>query len=101
MWTLGVVAITTLLAYLLALILNQRFRGKSLFRTIVILPAATSLALIGDGLQVRIRAERPVNHTLAGFGPTEGGIPWLANVPQAMVGDHLRGHPGVGAADRR
>jgi multiple sugar transport system permease protein len=80
-----VVLLTTLLAYILALILNQRFRGKALFRTIVILPAATSLALMAMVFRFAFDPKGLINHTLAGFGSTDGGIPWLADNPQAMV----------------
>jgi ABC-type sugar transport system permease subunit len=85
LWTVGVVAITTVLAYLLALILVQSFRGKAIFRTLVILPAATSLALSAVVWKFAFEPNNLVNHTLAGFGPTKGSIAWLANVPQAWV----------------
>ena len=85
LWTVGVVAITTILAYLLAIILVQRFRGKAIFRTLVILPAATSLALSAVVWKFAFEPDNLVNHTLAGFGPAKGGIAWLANVPQAWV----------------
>jgi multiple sugar transport system permease protein len=84
-WTVGVVSVTTVLAYLLALILNQRFRGKSIFRTIVILPAATSLALSAMVWQFAFAPRGLVNHTLSGFGSPDGGIAWLADNPQAMT----------------
>jgi len=85
LWTVGVVAITTVLSYLLALILVQQFRGKAIFRTLVILPAATSLALSAVVWGFAFQPANLVNHTLALFGPTKGGIAWLANVPQAWV----------------
>jgi multiple sugar transport system permease protein len=84
-WTVGIVAFTTVLAYLLALILTQRFRGKQIFRTLVILPAATSLALSAVVWKFAFEPNNLVNHTLSLFGSTKGGIAWLANVPQAMI----------------
>jgi multiple sugar transport system permease protein len=84
-WTVGVVSITTVLAYILALILNQRFRGKAIFRTIVILPAATSLAVSAMVWKFAFDPNGLVNHTLSGFGGTDDGIPWLADNPQAMA----------------
>jgi multiple sugar transport system permease protein len=83
-WTVGVVAFTTVLAYMLALVLNQRFRGKTLFRTIVILPAATSLAVSAMVWKFAFDPNGLVNHTLSGFSSTDNGIPWLADNPQAM-----------------
>ena len=82
-WTFGVVAFTTVLAYLLALIINQRFRGKTIFRTLVILPAATSLAVSAMIWKYAFDPNGLVNHTLSGFGSTDNGIPWLADNPQA------------------
>jgi multiple sugar transport system permease protein len=84
-WTVGVVGVTTVLAFVLALILNQHFRGKALFRTIVILPAATSLAVSAMVWKYAFDPNGLVNHTLSGFGPTDNGIPWLADNPQAMI----------------
>jgi multiple sugar transport system permease protein len=84
-WTVGVVGVTTVLAFVLALILNQRFRGKAIFRTIVILPAATSLAVSAMVWKYAFDPNGLVNHTLSGFGPTDNGIPWLADNPQAMI----------------
>jgi multiple sugar transport system permease protein len=85
LWTVGVVGVTTVLAYLLAIIMVQRFRGQRLFRTIVIIPAATSLALSAVVWKFAFEPNNLVNHTLALFGSTQGGIAWLANVPQAWV----------------
>jgi multiple sugar transport system permease protein len=84
-WTLGVVVFTTVLAYLLALIINQPFRGKGIFRTIVILPAATSLAVSAMIWKFAFDPNGLVNYTLSGFKASDTGIPWLADNPQAMV----------------
>ncbi len=84
-WTVGVVGATTVLAFVLALILNQNFRGKGIFRTIVILPAATSLAVSAMVWKYAFDPNGLVNHTLAGFGPADNGIAWLADSPQAMA----------------
>ena len=84
-WTVGVVAFTTVLAYMLALVLNQRFRGKTLFRAIVILPAATSLAVSAMVWKFAFDPNGFVNYTLSGFGSTANGIPWLADNPQALA----------------
>jgi multiple sugar transport system permease protein len=84
-WTVGVVGVTMVLAFNLALILNQRFRGKAVFRTIVILPAATSLAVSAMVWRYAFDPSGLVNYTLAGFGSTDNGIPWLADTPQAMI----------------
>ena len=84
-WTIGVVLFTTMFAYVLALILNQRFRGKGLFRALVIAPAATSLAVSAMVWKFAFDPNGLVNHTLSGFGSTDNGIPWLADNPQAMI----------------
>ncbi len=82
-WTVGVVGMTMVLAFILALIINQRFPGKNIFRTIVILPAATSLAVSAMVWKYAFDPNGLVNYTLSGFGST--GIPWLADTPQAMI----------------
>jgi multiple sugar transport system permease protein len=84
-WTVSVVFFTTILAFILALVLNQKFRGKAVFRTIVILPAATSLALSAMVWKFAFDPGGLVNHTLSGFGSPDGGIAWLADNPQAMA----------------
>ena len=84
-WTVGVVVITTVLAFTLALILTQRFRGKAIFRAIVIAPAATALAVSAMVWKFAFDPNGLVNHTLSGFGSTDDGIPWLANNPQAFA----------------
>ena len=67
----------------------------------MILPAATSLALSAVVWKFAFEPNNLVNHTLALFGSTKGGIPWLANVPQAMSGDDLRGHLSCPCRSRR
>src|SRR5262249_9941838 len=84
-WTFGVVAFTQVLAFFLALIINQRFRFKAVFRTLVILPAATALAVSAMIWRYSFDPNGFVNHTLAGFGSTDNGIAWLADNPQAMI----------------
>ena len=84
-WSGGIVFFTTILGYVLALILNQQFRGKAVFRTLVILPLATSVAVSAMVWRYAFAPDGIVNYTLAGLGSTEGSIPWLANTPPAMI----------------
>lgn len=84
-WSGGIVFFATILGYALALILNQQFRGRAAFRTLVILPLATSVTVSAMVWRFAFAPDGLVNYTLAGLGSTEGGIPWLANTPQAMV----------------
>jgi len=44
-WTVGVVVGATLIALYLALLLNQRFYGRKLIRSIILIPWATSLVI--------------------------------------------------------
>lgn len=44
-WTVAVVAISTLLGFILALILNNEFRGRKIARAIVVFPWATTLVI--------------------------------------------------------
>jgi multiple sugar transport system permease protein len=78
-WTAGVVVITTILSLLLAVILNRRFRGRSLARALLLLPWATGLVVVG--LLWRWMSQPDfgaLNHLLASFGITTR-FEWLAS----------------------
>ena len=45
LWTVAVVAISTLLGFILALLLNNKFRGRKIARAIVVFPWATTLVI--------------------------------------------------------
>ena len=45
MWTVAVVGLSTVIGFVLALILNQEFRGRKIVRAIVIFPWATALVI--------------------------------------------------------
>lgn len=44
-WTVVVVGISTIIGFILAMVLNQRFRGRKLVRALVIFPWATALII--------------------------------------------------------
>ena len=44
-WTIAVVVISTVLGFILALILNNKFRGRKIVRAIVVFPWATTLVI--------------------------------------------------------
>ena len=44
-WTIAVVVISTVLGFMLALILNNQFRGRKIARAIVVFPWATTLVI--------------------------------------------------------
>ena len=44
-WTIAVVVISTVLGFMLALVLNNKFRGRKVARTIVVFPWATTLVI--------------------------------------------------------
>ncbi len=78
-WTAGVVVVTTILSLVLAVILNRKFRGRSLARALLLLPWATGLVVVG--LLWRWMSQPDfgaLNHLLASFGLT-ARLEWLAN----------------------
>ncbi len=44
-WTVAVVVISTLLGFMLALVLNNEFKGRKVARAIVVFPCATTLVI--------------------------------------------------------
>jgi len=44
-WTVAVVALSTILGFILALVLNNKFRGRKIARAIVVFPWATTLVI--------------------------------------------------------
>ena len=45
MWTIAVVVLSTILGFMLALVLNNKFRGRKIARAIVVFPWATTLVI--------------------------------------------------------
>jgi multiple sugar transport system permease protein len=80
MWTIGTVAITTILSLYLAVVLNEHFPGRAIVRSLLMLPWSASLVI--TTLLWRWLAHPDfgaVNHLLHSVGLTQARIDWLAN----------------------
>ena len=51
-WTVAVVGISTLLGFILAILLNNEFKGRKLARAVVVFPWATTLIVSGKYLEI-------------------------------------------------
>ncbi|MBX5450024.1 carbohydrate ABC transporter permease [Thermogemmatispora sp.] len=81
-YTIGVVTLQTILALFLALLLNQRVRGRSFFRTIFYLPAMTSSVAISLIFYWLYQPQGGINYVLSLLhiqGPA-----WLENPSTAL-----------------
>ena len=86
LFTLVSVVLELLLGMGIALLLNQRFVGRSLVRTIAILPWALPTALIGLAWAWIFNDQFGViNDILQRSGLIESGINWLGNPTLAML----------------
>ena len=84
-WTVGVVLFTTILAYTPRADPQPALPGQGHLPDDRH-PARRDVArLMAMVFRFAFDPNGLVNHTLSGFGPTDGGIPWLANNPQAMA----------------
>jgi len=84
-YTLSVVPLTLIFSLILALILNTKMKGKVIYRTILFLPAVTSLAIIGVLMTFIFSATGgPVNDILKTFNIIERPIDWLGNPNYSM-----------------
>jgi len=68
----------------IALLLNMEFRGRSLFRTIILLPMMVTNVVIGLTWRLLMNHEYGlINKVLESIG--SGAVPWLSNTTMAMV----------------
>ncbi len=84
-WTGGVVAGTLLLSVPTALILNERFGGRGLARTIVMLPWSISLTMTAVVWRWALNGISGLfNHTLRELGFIQQPVAWLADASTAF-----------------
>jgi multiple sugar transport system permease protein len=82
-WTVSVVGLTTIIGFAVAHVLRAGFRGRWLFRVVLMLPWATSLALSAVVWRFAMSPRGLVNESISLLGLGEVSVAWLANVPQA------------------
>jgi len=84
-WTVFVVGGTVILSVPIALILNERFYGRTLARIIIMLPWAVSLTMTGIVWRWSFNGQfGMVNATLAGVGLQDTPVEWLATASTAF-----------------
>lgn len=79
----GSLVIQAPLAILFALLLNQKFKGRGLIRTLIFLPYVISEVIVGTGWSLLLQKKGAVNEILASIGIH--GPDWLATPKIAMV----------------
>ena len=78
-WTIVVVGFSTLIGFVLAMVLNQKFRGRKLVRALVIFPWATSLIIQAVVWKYIISADYgSLNVILTKLGLLDHFINWTA-----------------------
>ncbi|MET4635182.1 multiple sugar transport system permease protein [Kaistia defluvii] len=84
-WTVFVVGGTVLLSVPIALILNEKFFGRTLARIIIMLPWAVSLTMTGIVWRWSLNGQfGMVNATLSNFGLQDTPVEWLATSTTAF-----------------
>lgn len=84
-WTFCVVGGTLLISVPIAIILNGNFFGRSVARTILLLPWAVSMAMTAVVWKFVVNGDfGMLNHTLETLGLIETKIPWLADATFAF-----------------
>lgn len=91
-WTVCVVAGTILLSVPIAIILNEDFYGRTIARTIVLLPWAVSLAMTAVTWRYVMNGDfGTFNMALSALGFPLGNYPWLAEPGTAFIIEILVG----------
>ena len=76
-WTVAVVLISTVLGFILALILNNKFRGRKIVRAIVVFPWATTLVIQASAWNFIINKDYgTLNTLLMKLGVIEKAVNW-------------------------
>lgn len=79
-WVLSVVIISTVLGFIIAMVLNQKFVGRKIARAIVVFPWATSLVIQASIWNYIIKYEYGnLNNILLNLGIIKDAINWRMN----------------------
>ncbi len=71
-------------AILLALLLNQKIRGRALIRVLIFVPYVISEVIVGTGFSLMLQASGAVNDVLRSIGLGSLATDWLANPSIAL-----------------
>ena len=79
-WVLSVVGLSTLLGFIAALLLNQKFKGRKIARSILIFPWATSLVIQASVWNYIIKYEYgSLNNVLLNLGIIRQAVNWMSS----------------------
>ena len=79
-WVISVVGISTILGFIIAMVLNQKFRGRKIARSVLILPWATSLVIQASVWNYIIKYEYGnLNNILLNSGVINQAINWRSS----------------------
>ncbi len=85
-WTVAVVGLSTVIGFVLALVLNQEFRGRKIVRAIVIFPWATALVIQSVIWKYIINADYgSLNVLLTKLGLIDGFVNWTQSAAQMFA----------------
>ena len=76
-WVISVVGISTLLGFIIAMVLNQKFHGRKIARSILVFPWATSLVIQASVWNYIIKYEYGnLNNVLLNLGILQHAVNW-------------------------
>jgi len=79
-WVISVVGLSTVLGFIIAMVLNQKFRGRKIARAILVFPWATSLVIQASVWNYIIKYEYGnLNNVLLNLGIIQQAINWRAS----------------------
>jgi multiple sugar transport system permease protein len=84
-FTLFSVPLLLVVPLAVALAMNQRFRGRNLFRSIFFAPYVLGVAVVGVLWRFLLDANIGLVNHLIGLAGLPDDIPWLSSVPEAWV----------------
>ena len=79
-WVISVVGLSTVIGFILAMVLNQKFRGRKIARAIIVFPWATSLVVQASVWNYIIKYEYGnLNNILLNLGIIKEAINWRSS----------------------
>ena len=79
-WVISVVGLSTILGFIIAMVLNQKFKGRKIARSILIFPWATSLVIQASVWNYIIKFEYgSLNNVLLNLGIIRNPINWRSS----------------------
>jgi multiple sugar transport system permease protein len=102
-FTVGAVVVKVVFGLAMALLLNERFRGRALFRVLLFLPwTVPTIVSVFTWQWMFSDVGGVLNAMLRGVGLVEGAVPWLSDPTLAMLSviavNAWRGIPFIGIA---